>query len=581
MLPLAHIDSLGEALRDAVMTSPAATALVEVDRHAETRSLSYRDIRDEAERVAGQLGAWIDADAPMERRLVAIVMSNQSRWITTAIGAFWAGATLVPVDYKLSAAEQAAVLRHADPRVVVIEEPLWRDLAPLVDAAAAQYLVVGARAGAPLHGGAAWAGDDADAPRSSGVAVRGREDVACVVYSSGTGGDPKGCMLTHGNYLSQAESLGRLFPMERGDSYFSILPTNHAIDFMCGFLMPLMFGATVVHQRTLRPEFLRYTMQRYRITHMAVVPMLLRAFRERIDEKLDDATPARRALVGGLARLNEALTLRRASHAVSRTLLAPIHAGFGGHLRYVFAGGAFVDPELATFFYRFGIPVVIGYGLTEAGTVLTVNDLKPFRADTVGRPVDGVDLEIRDADDDGAGEVWVRSPTVMAGYFREPDLTRDAIVDGWLRTGDVGYVDPAGHLHLVGRKKNMIVTAGGKNIYPEDIEAAFDGVEGVAELCVFATDYVWRRAAGEALVDEQLFAVVRVADDGELERVRAELARRNRGLADFKRISGLLVVDDELPRTASMKIKRPILADLLRADHARAELTPIDLEGTA
>jgi long-chain acyl-CoA synthetase len=247
--------------------------------------------------------------------------------------------------------------------------------------------------------------------------------------------------------------------------------------------------------------------------------------------------------------------------------LRPIHAELGGKLRLIFAGGAFIDRDVAQFFYDLGLPVVIGYGLTEASTVVTVNDLEPFRADTVGKPVPGVDVEIRDANELGLGEVWVRGPTVMSGYLDAPELTAEAIVDGWLRTGDVGYVDVAGHLKLVGRAKNMIVTEGGKNIYPEDIESSFEDLAECEEYCVYAADYVW--PSGK-LTGEQLVIVLRPEGDAPSDALIEELRRRNRKLPDFKRLAGYVVWNDEFPVTASLKIKRGVLAERLR-ELARAD----------
>jgi len=156
-----------------------------------------------------------------------------------------------------------------------------------------------------------------------------------------------------------------------------------------------------------------------------------------------------------------------------------------------FVGGAFTEPQTLQFFYDLGIPVANGYGLTEAGTAITVNDLKPFRADTVGKPLPGMEVRIVNPASDGVGEVSVRSKTVMAGYLNEPKLTAETIVDGWLLTGDLGRFDEAGHLKLAGRKKNMIVTEEGKNIYPEDIETVFESL-AVKEFCVFAANYIWQ-----------------------------------------------------------------------------------------
>jgi len=243
---------------------------------------------------------------------------------------------------------------------------------------------------------------------------------------------------------------------------------------------------------------------------------------------------------------------------LSRILLSNIHKGFGGELLALITGGAFMEPSTMQFFYDLGIPVVNGYGLTEAGTVLTVNDLKPFRADTVGKPLPGVELRILSPDAEGVGEVAVRSKTVMSHYLDDPELTLETIVDGWLLTGDLGRFERHGHLQLFGRKKNMIVTEGGKNIYPEDIETVFDGI-AVKEYAVFAVNYIWPK---KELGKEGLVLVMRLDQNQRLgNSLREDIAVRNRKLPDFKRVGGYLVWDKDFPRTASMKIKRQVLAE--------------------
>ncbi|MCB9677226.1 MAG: AMP-binding protein [Alphaproteobacteria bacterium] len=482
---------------------------------------------------------------------VAILMTNQSRWLVAAAAAFRVGAVVVPLDYKLSPPEVDTLLGLARPALLVTEFGLGRRLE-----AAPGVLAVDCPASAdPAEGWTRW--EDVPDAAMPALVPRERGDIATLVYSSGTGGTPKGCLLSHGAYLAQLEALVELYPMLPGERFFSILPTNHAIDFMCGFLAPFACGATVVHQRTLRPEFLRASMQRYAITHLAAVPMILESLKTAVEEKLDALPGWQRTAIDGLVGLNATLTERRPRPELSQRLLAPLLAGFGGHLKLVFTGGAFVRPELADFFYRLGIGVVIGYGLTEACTVITVNDLKPFRADSVGLPVRGTEIRVVGAGAGGVGEVQVRGPTVMSCYDAAPELTAAAFTDdGWLRTGDLGWRDASGHLHLVGRQKNMIVTAGGKNIYPEDIEGAFGEVP-CDELAVFAADYVWPRTGG--LGDEELVAVVRGVTD--LHAVQSA----NRKLPDFKRVAGIVRWDGEFPRTASMKLQRGTLAEQLRA----------------
>lgn len=564
MLYLSRIHSVGEALRDATVTFKSNEALIEAERHRENGRWTYLQLRQEAERFAALLQG--QGFAPGDR--CAILMQNQSKWIFSGLGAFWAGATLVPIDYKLTAKEQLELVAHCKPRVLVVEYGTWVKLrreeglrreAGHGDALERTLvLVTEAPQGGDLGPARRWEQEPAG---GFTYRERGREDVACIVYSSGTSGTPKGCMLTHGNYLAQAEILGNMYPLAEDERFFSVLPTNHAIDFMVGFIVPLLMGGGIVHQRTLRPQFLRATMKKYGITHIALVPTILKNLEKRIRERLDDLPGWQRQAIDGLIRANEIVTRKKPNHLLSSTLLKPIHESLGGKLKYIFAGGTFVDRKLADFFYELGIPVVIGYGLTEASTVITVNDLKPFRSDTVGKAVAGVDVEIRGANEAGVGEVWVRGPTVMKGYLDAPELTAEAIVDGWLRTGDLGSMDISGHLRLVGRAKNMIVTEGGKNIYPEDIETAFEGLPGIEEYCVLAADYVWPRGS---MTGEQLVIVLRPDGDWPTDACLEELRARNRRLADYKRLSAFVVETRELPVTASMKIKRGELAAMLR-----------------
>ena len=399
---------------------------------------------------------------------------------------------------------------------------------------------------------------------------RKRQDAACIVYSSGTGGRRKGCVLTHENYLEQCRSLTAWYPFWPGVRYLSILPTNHAIDFMVGFIGPFVCGACVVHLRTLRPEFVRDAFVRYRITYVALVPMILKNLEKGLRAKFDELPNWKRALLDTMIATNRLLTRRRPNVRLSRMLLRNVHRGFGGELLALITGGAFIEPSTTQFFYDLGLPVVNGYGLTEAGTALTLNDLKPFRADTVGKPLPGVELRILNPDAEGIGEVAARSKTVMSHYLDDPELTLETIVEGWLLTGDLGRFERHGHLQLFGRKKNMIVTEGGKNIYPEDIETVFDGLP-VKEYAIYAANYIW--PAKELGSREALVLILRLEQNQKVDSALLEdTSTRNRHLPDFKRVSGYLVWDRDFPRTASMKIKRQLLAEEIGKFFERAAI---------
>jgi len=563
MLDLSRYSSLGAALRDALERWPDEICLIEADRERENGRLTYRQFKA----AALPLARWLQANGFKPGDRAAIIMTNQSKWLISAYAIFYCGGVLVPLDYKLSAREHIELLAHCHAQVLIAEHHLWRAIQQsgnFRDLSARTVLVTEAPADADLAGAKRW--EESKCNGEPEFIARARGDWAGIVYSSGTGGRPKGCVLTHENYLEQCVSLTAWFPFWPGVRYLSILPTNHAIDFMVGFIGPFVCGAAVVHLRSLRPEFVRDAFPRYRITYVTLVPLILKNLEKGLRARFDALPAGRRKFLNGLITVNRFFARQRPKLWLSRILLRQVHQAFGGELRAVFVGGASMDPVTLQFFFDLGIPVANAYGLTEAGTAVTVNDFNPFRADTVGRPLPGMEVRIVNPAADGVGQVAIRSKTVMSHYLDDPELTSEAIVDGWLMTGDLGCVDSTGHLQLFGRAKNMIVTEGGKNVYPEDIENAFDGLK-VKELCVFAANYVWpqRTLGGEELI------VVLHAEAGQeiTAELLADLNARNRRLPDFKRVSGWVRWDEEFPRTASMKIKRNVLADALRGKLAR------------
>jgi len=566
MLDLRQYQSLGEALRAAVERWPEEICLIEAERERENARITYRAFGA----AALSLASGLQEAGFQNGTRAAIIMMNQSKWLISAYAIFSCGGVLVPLDYKLTADEQLQLLAHSKVELLVVEYHLWRAVAKadgFNHLRARVVLATEAPEGAELYGAKRW--EDFRGTGTPSFVQRGRKDSACIVYSSGTGGRPKGCVLTHENYLEQCMALTAIFPFWPGVRYLSILPTNHAIDFMVGFIGPFTCGATVVHLRTLRPEYIREAFTRYKITYMSLVPMVLKNLEKGLRQRFAELSPGRRKILNGLIAVNRALTRRRPNLKLSRTLLRRVHEAFGGELRALFVGGAFTEPATLQFFYDLGIPVGNGYGCTEAGTAITLNDFKPFRADTVGKPLPGMELKIVNADAEGIGEVLVRSKTVMSHYLDDPEMTAETIRDGWLITGDLGRIDGDGHLQLFGRKKNMIVTEEGKNIYPEDVETVFEGLP-VKEFCVFAANFLW---PARTMVGEKLVLVVHPEPGAPVTNdLVAEIAERNRRLLNYKRISGYLVWDHDFPLTASLKIKRGELAEQIRESLDRSAM---------
>ena len=568
MLDLSQYQSIGAALKDALDRFAGEVCLIEADREREKERLTYRDFKERAHPLTKALQ---DAGFSAGDR-ASIIMTNQSKWLISAYAIFFGGGVLVPLDYKLTPDEQWQLLKHSGATVLVTEYPIWRQLTASAGRSSTNVqtvLVTEAPPNAELAGARRW--EEFRSQSEPAFVPRARRDTACIVYSSGTGGCPKGCMMTHENYLEQCVALTSLYPFWPGVRYLSILPTNHAIDFMVGFFGPFTCGAAVVHLRTLRPEFVREAFPKYKITYVSLVPLVLKNLQKGLQARFDALPGSKRKIFDGLVAINKMLTKGRPHLGISRLLLKQVHKAFGGELRAIIVGGAFTEPQTLQFFYDLGIPVANGYGLTEAGTAITVNDLKPYRADTVGKPLPGMEVRIVNAASDGVGEVAVRSKTVMAGYLNDPELTAETIVNGWLMTGDLGKFDRHGHLQLSGRKKNMIVTEEGKNIYPEDIESVFEGLP-VKEFCVFAANYIWPR---RSMTGERLVLALHL-EQGQpySDELRLKINARNQRLLNYKRIHGVVLLEEDFPRTASLKIKRNVLAErIAKLDSSAAVLS--------
>jgi long-chain acyl-CoA synthetase len=527
-------DNLVDLLDEMAERYDLAIALQRTEHDGLSR-FSFRDWRAQALACTARLQAL--GVKPGDRVLLA--GHNHPAWVIDFFGILAAGATAVPLDSTIDA-RAAEVLRDASgARVFLGDRGVEARLAPeLGDAVTWLNLVDAARPG----------------PGAERAMVKA-DDLAALIYTSGTTGRPKGVMLSHGNLTALIAALAPLFPLSKGDRVLSVLPLHHTFELTCGMLLPLSRGSRVIYLDELTAERLEYGLKEGRITAMVGVPALWEMLERRIVAKVAERGRLVSSVFDMAVEINRSVG-KSTGLDLGRMLFGPVHTGLGGHLRYLVSGGAALPERTHELFTGMGLHLAEGYGLTEASPVLTVAKAGPkARPGHVGKPVPGVEIKIHNPGKDGVGEVIARGPNVMLGYADEVEATAEAIdADGWLHTGDLGKITKRGHLTIVGRAKDTIVTSTGENVYPDDVEAKLGKIEHVKEYTILAISDPrgGERIAFMATVgsDDSL------ARDDRHDRARRSIDKSLLALPVHMRPAVVRLTDLDLPRTATRKVKR-------------------------
>ncbi len=540
-------------------SKPVLTGRCEGDR---IREWSNRQLFDEVRDLSLGLGAL--GVRPRDR--VAILSDSRPEWVVADLATLTAGAVTVPVYPTLPANQVGYILAHSGARVVAVadEEQAAKVRAARKDAPAVEAVVVFDRAAGGSAGGeagdagpaadAAGAGEvgaeasgaEAEAPlREYSLAeIRERghhrlmtenglgriykerahaiepDALATIIYTSGTTGHPKGVMLSHRNFLANVADVNQVIGVSEDDTALSFLPLSHAFERTTVY-MYLYNGATFIFAESL--ETIGRDMQQVRPTVMTGVPRVFEKVRARVIAAVAEAPRLRQALFAWATGVGHALASARLggrkpglmtrlkAPVADRIVLSKIRARTGGRLRFVCSGSAPLSREVAEFLYAIGLPVLEGYGLTETAPVLTVNPLGAARIGTVGPALPRVELRIA-AD----GEVLARGPNIMMGYYQNPEATAECIREGWFHTGDIGRIDEDGYLAITDRKKEILVTAGGKNVAPQPIEALLkrDPIVAEAMLVGDRRPYVSAVLVPDAATLEQRLAASGIASGG-------------------------------------------------------------------
>src|SRR5208282_3304470 len=458
---------------------------------------------DQLARMAEQSRARFSARGLGPGDRCVILAENDARWCAAFLGILQIGAVAVPLDTNYAPKQIARLLQDSGARLLVASARMEA----AARQAAAQVGTDPDRGGAgcvvlPLGGGESAERDDG-ANRLACPAAR--EHPPVILYTCATTSDPKGVVLTHGNLLAEQEGIVRSVWLDERDALLGVLPLYHALALVTNLLLPLSIGGRVVYLETMNTTELLRALDERDITALCCVPQFFYLIHEKVGQQLAAAGGARRAAFRLLLRLNAAL--RRVGVNLGPRVFARVHRVLGPRMRLLVTGGSRFDPAIGRELYAMGFNIMQAYGLTECTGGATVTRPGDRAVDTVGQPIYGVEVKIGprgEAAEDGVadGEVMIRGPNVMPGYYNRPDATAETLHDGWLMTGDLGVVDAAGRVRSAVRKKGIDVRCSGKNIYPEEVDAHYLHSPYIKELCVMGLERPGEPSA------ERLHAVV-------------------------------------------------------------------------
>ncbi|HSS19193.1 MAG TPA: AMP-binding protein [Pyrinomonadaceae bacterium] len=535
----------------------ATRVAMRIERDGRKEQYTYADMRELANRAAGFLAS--EGIKPGDR--VMLVSHNAPEWGMTYFGILKTGASCIPVDPESSVEEIVNFARAGEAAGIVISQKLRAEHLELPEKLAAAGLSPKVWVYEQLF---VLPDEETEDQRLAFLPQRvTAQSLASLIFTSGTTGRPKGVMLSHRNLTSMVSMLSSVFDMTTKDGVLSVLPLHHTFEFSTGFLTPLSRGAQITYLPELSGDALAKAIKNGHVTGMVGVPalweLLHRRIKNRLYERSDWIGQTADAMIKANAWLRDNTPFNFGPLA-----FYPIHEGLGGRIRYFISGGSALSEAIQKDFQGLGFTILEGYGLTEASPVLTVTRPENrMLTGSVGRALPGVEVKIANPDASGVGEVIARGPNVMLGYYADERATRDALVERWLYTGDIGKLDDDGNLFLVGRSKEIIVDTNGKNVYPDELEEVYSNSPYVKELSIVGLPDG---------VAEKVACLVVADDEYDITLSRAELRRRveehvrevSASLPYFKRIKVLHFTDIELPRTATRKVKRAEVVGMLQ-----------------
>ncbi len=496
---------------------------------------TYAETYTRSRQVAFQL--WKSGLRKEDR--VVLVSENQPEWCIAYLAASQIGVAVVPLDAQTPTREILAIAEFTDAKAILASDAVLTQSSALLTDAKVPLQNIN-RFNEVID-------SDEDIPEDFPNVEVSPDTVASIIFTMGTTVDAKGAMLTHGGFISNVKAVAKALPPTDSERILSALPLYHALSFSCSLLMALYSGTTATYVNAFRPTTLLKTMREDKTTAFISVPRLFQMLQSTIERQA-----SRKDTPG-------------------ETLAEKAQAVMGGHIRVLVSGGAALADAIYDGFQKFGMTLYQGYGMTETAPVLSVNPYLNSKRGSVGPAVEGVEFQIVNPNCDGIGEIIAKGPSNMKGYYQNPQATEKAIRDGWLYTGDLGYIDGEGYLYITGHCKDVIVPASGKNVYPIELEALYQDSPAIAEMCVVGIP-------DEDGSDVAIHAVIVPAESNEktTAEIQDHLQKTAKQLPSYQQFHKSHLFQDVLPKTENGTIDRKRVKEQLEAYLVNEQVSVMD-----
>lgn len=524
----------------------------------EYKPISFVQLREDIDALGTKL-----TDMGLKGKKVAVIGENSYKWVVTYLAVANGTGVIVPLDKELTAIEIGNLIRRAEPEAIVFSGKMEKKvLEALEDIENGPSIRINMKPGEQKEGVMDWDTVKAEGKalllggdRAFIDAIIDREAMCALLFTSGTTGMAKGVMLSHKNISANVYNMSKYVKIRNGGG-LSVLPMHHTYELTCHVFTGLYQGMYIAICEGLR--YIQQNLKESKASVMLGVPVVFETMHKKVWKQAEASGQAGKMR----AMMNMARKTRLFNNQeVMRKIFAKVHTSLGNNVSLFIAGGAAINPDVIRDYEALGIPMIQGYGMTENAPIIAVNRDYYSKADSVGQPMPGTEVRIIDEDENGVGEIICRGPSVMLGYYNDPEATAEVLKDGWLYTGDYGRLDDEGFLYICGRKKNVIVTKNGKNIFPEEIEALLMESPYIEEVLVYGTiDKRNEDTVVKAEIFPNLAAVEEkfgsTTEEGLQDIIKNAIEEVNDKMPTYKRVKRFKLRDEEFEKTTTRKIKR-------------------------